>query len=44
MCGGTFGRYRGREGRTYRVVRGDLSETIYLEELGIEKMKLLELI
>jgi len=29
---------------TYRIVWGDLSERSYLEELGIDKMKLLKLI
>ena len=29
---------------TYRIIWGDLSEKIHLEELGIDKMKLLKLI
>ena len=43
MCGGRIWKVQRKRG-VYRFVRGDLSETIYLEELGIEKMKLLKLI
>ena len=32
------------EQRTYRVIWGDLSKRRHLEELGIDKMKLLKLI
>jgi hypothetical protein len=41
ICG-AFGRYRGA--RAYRFIAGDLSERSHLEELDIDKVKLLNMI
>jgi hypothetical protein len=42
MCGGIW-KVQRRTG-AYRIIWGDLSERIHLEELSIDKMKLLKLI
>jgi len=42
MCGGIW-EVQGKRG-AYRIVWGELSERSHLEELGIDKMKLLKLI
>jgi hypothetical protein len=42
MCGGIWEVQRKRG--AYRVIWGDLSERSHLEELGIDKTKLLKLI
>jgi len=42
-CGGGIWQVWGRRG-AYRVLWGELSERINLEEIGIDKIKLLKLI
>jgi len=42
LCAGIWG-VQGKRG-AYRIIWGDVSERSHLEELGIDKMKLLKLI